>query len=39
MFMEARDVAKILKSKGQGPNGTGSTVDLHWDLLQVGQPN
>ena len=35
MFVEAREVAKILKSKGEGENSAGSAVDIHWDLLQV----
>ena len=35
MFIEARDIAMILKAGGEGKNGAAGTVDLHWDLLQV----
>ena len=34
MFTEAKDIAKILKSEGEG--GITGAVDIHWDLLQVG---
>ena len=35
MFMEAREMAKILKSKEGGEDGVVGAVTLHWDLLQV----
>ena len=32
MFVEAREVAKLLKCTSEGEGGTGGVMDLHWDL-------
>ena len=35
MFMEAREMTKILKSKEGGDGGNVGAIRLHWDLLHV----